>query len=233
MTQRWVVCLKHGTKYSSEYVNKLYSMTKRHSTMPFNFACITENAHGLDPNIKIIPLPQDNKLSGWWYKPYVFSTEIPIDGTILFLDLDLVIVRNFDYLWTYEPEKFCIIRDFARSRVKHWHKFNSSVFRLEKGQHAHVWNNLISDYSPVKKMHGDQDWIYNQITKNFSFWPDQWIQSYRWEVRSKSELVGVNSGRRFSTVKNPKVDYETSILVFHGDPKPSEVKDPIIIDNWR
>lgn len=233
MKEKWIVCLKHGTKYSSEYVNKLYNMTKRHSTMPFNFACITENSQGLDSNIHIIPLPKDIILSGWWYKPYVFSSELPIDGTILFLDLDLVIVNNIDYLWTYEPEKFCIIRDFARSRIKQWSKFNSSVFRLEKGQHSKVWDNLVSDSTITKRMHGDQDWIYNQITKNFSFWPDQWIQSYKWEVRSKNELVGVNSGRRFVNVANPRINQGTSILVFHGDPKPEHVQDPIIIDNWK
>lgn len=208
-------------------------MSKRHSTVPFTFACITENPQGLDANIHIIPLPAYDKLQGWWFKPYVFSNEIPIDGTILFFDLDLVIVKNFDYLWTHEPNKFCIIRDFARSRIKHWTKFNSSVFRLEKGQHAHVWDNLISDFNALKKMHGDQDWIHLQIKSNYAYWPDQWIQSYKWEIRSKSDLVGVNSARRFSDVKNPSIARDTSILVFHGDPKPDQVKDPIIVDNWR
>ena len=33
-TKNFIVCLKHGTKYSSEYVNKLYNMVKRHCTIP-------------------------------------------------------------------------------------------------------------------------------------------------------------------------------------------------------
>jgi hypothetical protein len=39
--------------------------------------------------------------------------------------------------------------------------------------------------------------------------------------------------RVFRDVVNPDIDARTKILVFHGDPKPSEVKDPIIVDNWR
>lgn len=233
MTQKWIVCLKHGTKYTSDYVNKLYNMTKRHSTVPFNFACLTENPTDLHSDIKVLSLPDHNILSGWWYKPYVFSQEIPLDGTLLFFDLDVVIVKNFDYLWTFEPGNFCIIRDFARSRIKQWDKFNSSVFRLEKGSRPEVWNNLISDLTNVNKYHGDQDWIYKEIRKNYNYWPDNWIQSYKWEVRSKKELVGLNQQRRFSTVSNPVINHDTSILVFHGNPKPDEVRDPIIVDNWQ
>ncbi len=110
---KWILCLKHGTKYSAEYVNKLYNMTTRHSSVPFKFACITENADGLDPNITVIPIPKYS-VSGWWYKPWVFSSELPINGTILFLDLDIVVIKNIDSLWDFQPGKFCIIRDFNR-----------------------------------------------------------------------------------------------------------------------
>jgi len=69
----YVVCLKHGTKYSSEYVNKLYSMVSRNLTIPFKFVCLTENSSGLDKNIEHIPLYLDPRLTGWWYKPYFFN----------------------------------------------------------------------------------------------------------------------------------------------------------------
>lgn len=231
MTERWIVCLKHGTKYSADYVNKLYNMTRRHSSVPFKFACITEDSNGINPEIKIIPIP-DFKLEGWWYKPWVFSEEFPLNGTILFLDLDLVIVNNIDNLWSYSPNKFCIIRDFTRSTIKSWEKFNSSVFRFEKGTHTNVWSNLIKDINQTRRMHGDQDWIYSQITAGYELWPDEWIQSYKWEIRDRNDVVRENGKRFFKNVVNPKVDPKTSILVFHGDPKPDQVQDPIIVQNW-
>jgi hypothetical protein len=32
-----IVCLKHGTKYNSDYVNRLYNMVQRNLTIPFKF----------------------------------------------------------------------------------------------------------------------------------------------------------------------------------------------------
>jgi len=229
---KWIVCLKHGDKYNSDYVNKLYNMTKRHCTLPFNFACITENSIGINSDVHIIPTPKA-KISGWWYKPWVFSKDIPIDGTLLFLDLDLVIVKNIDNLWTYNPNSFCIIRDFNRKHINGFNKFNSSVFRLEKGSLHHVWENFARDWRQANQMHGDQDWIFRQIKHNFNYWPDEWIQSYKWEIRNRTDLILNNNKRIFREIANPTIMNETSILVFHGDPKPEDVQDPIIVDNWK
>ena len=55
-TKNYVVCLKHGSKYSSEYVNKLYNMCKRHLTVPYEFVCFTDDLRGIDANIKTITL---------------------------------------------------------------------------------------------------------------------------------------------------------------------------------
>jgi len=163
----------------------------------------------------------------------VFSSELPLEGTIIFLDLDIVIIDNIDSLWTYNPGRFCIIRDFNRSSIRDWSKFNSSIFKFEKGNFQFVWDNLIKDITVTRKMHGDQDWIYSQIRNNYQFWPDEWIQSYKWEIRNRNDVIKVGLKRQFKEVANPKVDPRTKILVFHGDPKPDEVKDPIIVDNWQ
>lgn len=229
---KWFVCLKHGNKYSSTYVNKLYNMVKRHCTLPVGFACITEDASNLNQDIKVIPLPRQPQLQGWWFKPWVFSAEFPLEGTIIFLDLDIVIIDNIDNLWFHHPGKFCIIRDFNRSNIKDWNKFNSSIFKFEKGSCNFIWDNLIRDVSVTKKMHGDQDWIFSQMRHHYQFWPDEWIQSYKWEIRNRNDVVRVGMKRQFKDIANPKIDPRTKILVFHGDPKPDDVQDPIIVDNW-
>lgn len=206
-------------------------MTTRHMTVPHGFACITEDPTGLHPDIRVIPTPK-GKVSGWWYKPWVFSKDIPLEGTLLFMDLDIVVIGNIDNLWTHFPGKFAIIKDFNRSLVKGWEKFNSSIFRLEKGQLPHVWENLAADWKHTTRMHGDQDWIYMQIKKDFVFWPDEWIQSYKWEIRNRNDIVRVNNKRGFKDIANPVIRPETTILVFHGDPKPNEVQDPVVVQNW-
>ena len=44
----YVVCLKHGEKYSADYVNKLHSMVSRNCSIPFEFICFTENTKGIN-----------------------------------------------------------------------------------------------------------------------------------------------------------------------------------------
>lgn len=234
MSNKSVICLKHGVKYNADYVNRLYSMVTRHSSYDINFYCITEDPSNLNSNIKVLSLPTNLPLQGWWYKPYVFSKNFPVDGDLLFIDLDVVIIKNIDCFWTYEPNKFCIIRDFTRSQIADWKRFNSSIFRLNSKSLPSVWDNLIKAPEQAKRMHGDQDWIYDQVKSNFAYWPDEWCQSYKWEVRSRNEIVGVGRQRKFSTIlKEPKIKSDTKILVFHGDPKPEQVKDPIVVDNWQ
>lgn len=231
--QRNVICLKYGDKYSADYVNKLHHMVRRHTTGDVGFYCVTENPIGLDPTIKVITLPQISGLQGWWYKPFIFSKDFPVKGKLLFLDLDIVIIKNIDCFFEYTPTKFCIIRDFTRSMNPSWTRYNSSVFRLDSESLDYVWSSLVKDTSATRRLHGDQDWLYEKIKENVQFWPDEWCQSYKWEIRSRGEIVGVGRQRNFATVlKEPKIQSETRILVFHGDPKPEQVKDPIVVDNW-
>ena len=37
----------------------------------------------------------------------------------------------------------------------------------------------------TKRLHGDQDFMFKEI-HNHNFWPDEWIQSYKWEMRDRS-----------------------------------------------
>lgn len=123
-----IVCLKWGNKYSSEYVNKLNNMCKRHTQQNIKFHCFTENTNGIDKDITTHPLPDIPRVQGWWYKPWFFSNELPFRGTLLFLDLDVVICDNLDKFFDYEPTKdFVVIRDFNRSMRARWDRINSSV----------------------------------------------------------------------------------------------------------
>ena len=232
----YVVCLKYGTKYSAEYVNRLYNGVKRNLTIPFEFVCFTEDSNGIDPNIRVEPLPLIPGVTGWWYKPMFFKPNLGLNGTILFFDLDVVVFRNIDNLFTYEPNKFCIIRDFNRHVIRNYNKFNSSIFRLTTGMHQHVYNDFVKNPSLlIKRFHGDQDWIRVAVKDGeYAYWPDEWIQSYKWEMRGKPRYDRQPRGQRdFETPADPKILDATSVAVFHGDPNPHNCKDQWVIDNWR
>ena len=233
--QYQILCLKHGTKYSADYVNKLYNMVQRNCTLDFDFWCLTEDTKGLNPNIKTLPLPSG--LAGWWCKPYIFSQDLPINGTILYTDLDVVISGNIDKLFTYQPGHWCTIRDFTRAMRPKWHKYNSSVVRFTRGQLHHVWDGFNKDKQNIqRKFFGDQDWLF-EATRNSQamLYPDSWILSWKWEVRHSKEFAagGAKGNRKFKHIENVKPRIECCITVFHGDPNPHNCEDPWVIDNWK
>lgn len=231
--KKTIVCLKWGQKYPSQYVNTLFNMCRRHSTVPFNFVCLTESPLNLSPEIIIKPLPRIN-LIGWWYKPYVFSNELGLRGDVLFLDLDLVIFDNIDKLWTYNPNGFTIIRDFTRHMSPAWQKFNSSVFRFTAENYYWIWDYFLKNYRTITpKHHGDQDFLYTMLKDRAQHWPDSWIRSYKWEMRDKSDLSVINNKRNFVEDRSPRIDPEACIAVFHGEPNPADCKDRWVVENWK
>jgi len=229
-----VICLKHGNKYGPIYVNNLYSMIERHLTVPHRFICFTDRPDGITPKIEIRMLPSGKELSGWWWKPYIFKDDhFPSGDTNLFFDLDMVIVRNIDNLITHMPGQFLGLRDVGRVWNRGVDKLGSAVLRWQSGTYGNIWSNLVADTAQTKKMTGDQDWIWNLHKNSVKFFPDKWIISYKWEARTKDELVRINGRLNFRNIRNVELDPTTSILAFHGTPDPHEVADPIIVDNWR
>lgn len=234
--QNYVLCLKHGDKYSAKYVNTLYSMVKRNLTIPFTMVCLTDNTNGIDKDILCLKLPSE--LTGWWCKPYMYSADLPLakNSTILYMDLDVVISGNLNKLFDYEIDKWCVIRDFTRAMQPNWQKYNSSVIRFQLGQLHSVWATFRSDPQKIIKSHfGDQDWLYTSTHQNnpATLWPDEWIRSWKWEIRKDRNLQSGSKGnRKFTQIEDVVPPSECCITVFHGDPNPHNCEDPWVKNNW-
>ena len=216
-----VVCVKWGNKYISKYANVLHDMVKRNTTVPYEFHCITDDPKGLDPHIKVIPLPNDPWIKTWWSKLWMFGGHFPLQGNILFFDLDLIVFRNIDNLFTYDPDKFMIIRDFNRCRVPDWKLSNSSVMRWKAGTLNYLWDEFVANPGKImQNNHGDQDWITKRAKNDINHWPDDWIRSYKWEmIGMKDTKLLSKDGRKF--FRTPAVvKEENRVAVFHGEPKP-------------
>lgn len=230
--QNYVLCLKHGDKYSSQYVNTLYSMVKRNLTIPFTMVCLTDNKQGIDSDILCLDLPKE--LTGWWCKPYMYSADLPLNGTILYMDLDVVVSGNLNKLFDYEPDNWCVIRDFTRAMQPQWEKYNSSVVRFKVGQLHNVWAEFRKDPQKIIRSHfGDQDWLWTAAKGTAKLWPDEWIRSWKWEIRKDRHLQsGTKGNRKFRTVEDVVPPDDCCICVFHGDPNPHNCDDPWVRNNW-
>ena len=232
----YIVCLKHGTLYSADYVNRLYNMVKRNCTLDYEFVCLTDDPKGINSNVKILPLP--GGIAGWWCKPYMFSKDLPLNGTVLYMDLDVVISSNIDKLITWQPNQWCTIRDFTRVMRPKWQKYNSSVVRFKTGALDFVWTEYEKNKVEIqRRLHGDQDWLWEATRhKQAMLYPDSWVQSWKWEVRKDKTFKpgGLRGRRTFNKIDNlAKPNIECSICVFHGDPNPEMVEDKWVVDNWH
>jgi hypothetical protein len=101
------------------------------------------------------------------------------------------------------------------------------------GTQTHIYQQFNNNPNEAQKLQGDQDWIWKTSKDRIKFWPIEWILSYKWEIRSREELVLKDGKRNFKSVTNPRIPKNCSVCVFHGDPNPHDVLDPYVIDNWR
>ena len=208
--------MKWGSRYGSDFVNKLNSSIKRHTSKPTKLICFTDESNGIDADVIIKPLPNIKlpetisltpwrKLSVWQYPLY------SLEGDILFLDLDLVITGNLDRFFDYKPGYYCVIENWTQIGENIG---NTSCFRFPAGKYEFVFNQF--QKNPVKiwkKYRIEQIYLSSQI-KDQVFWPTDWCKSF------KHNLLPRWPFRIWKPAKLPK---ETSIVAFTGKPDPDDV----------
>lgn len=239
-----VCCVKWGTKYPPHYVNRLRSMVARRLASPHDFVCLTEDPAGLDPGIETITLPEG--FSGYWNKISLFKQELfPRETTILYFDLDIVIVGPLDFLLD-DPGGLFVVRDWGTFGGS----FNSSVMRFEAGGYSFIYERFrprAEEIVASGNFIGDQDWIYAQVQGEAKSFRAGKIVSYKKDLRShvcpQARRLGLDfrwlRAPRFMTVDAPP---EAAIVVFHGKPDPEDVMDssygpwkraPFVKEHWR
>jgi len=235
-----IICLKYGSMYNVDYVNILYAMCKRNLTAPFRFFCITDNTTGLHKRIETITL--ERRLPGWWGKVQFFKPHPEISGTVLAIDLDMVVVDNIDCFFSYKPGSFCMKWDYAG------HGHSSCVMRFEAGTVNHIYQNCDltkMDYAqhnsqPRFKRHkywGDQIWITEQmVNKHVELWPKEWIPKFaidcHFDVRYNKPFASIPRPQR----KYPgqfKVPQDAKIIAFAGMHQRNERELPKIGQYWH
>jgi hypothetical protein len=229
-------CVIHGTGYDWIYVERLYSMLCRHLSRPVNLHVYTEADRPV-PSHMIKHALQDWGFGGlkksWWYKLQLFNTEHH-QGTLLYFDLDVVIANNIDWIWQLNQRHFWSIKDFKYLWKPSFTGSNTSVMWWDTMQYRHVWQAVVDQDIEffVRKYRGDQDYISDAIpVAQRRFFHTQWVKSWRWQCLDGGFDF---ASRKYLTLGTGTViDSDTSILVFHGNPKPHEITDLIIVNHWQ
>ena len=167
------------------------------------------------------------------YKIQLFNPEHHL-GPLLYFDLDTVITGNIDWIWQTPPEYLWAVRDFKHLWRPNFQGINSSVMWWDTRKYAYIWEDFKQREldSVTQQYHGDQDYITDMIPiHNRRFFDLERVKSYRWEC--------LDGGYEFSCRRygapgtGVSMTPITSIIVFHGNPKPALVTDPIIQQHWQ
>ncbi len=212
-----IICMKWGTRYGPEYVNRLYGMVARHLSVPFQLVCFTDDAGGIDERVSIrdlpaLDLPAEAPERGWNKLTTLQAGLGGLQGEALFLDLDVVIVDRIDDFFTY-PAEFAIIPD---ARLRRRMIGNSSVYRFKIGKYDDILQRFRRDFAQIRRQfRNEQAYLSAEIRKRgeLSFWPDAWCPSFKHDCMPSWPLT---------YFRDAPIPTGAKIIVFHGHPKPPD-----------
>ncbi|MEP1207507.1 MAG: hypothetical protein ABJM29_03155 [Rhizobiaceae bacterium] len=210
-----VVCMKWGTRYPAEFVNRLWSMIQRNTTRPTRLICFTEDATGIHKDVEIAPLPQINipEHVAWtpWRKLSLWQRDLAdLEGDILFLDLDMVVTGNLDDCFDYEPGSYCVIHNWTQPKLT---VGNTSLFRFPVNKYSHIFERFDADPEAVlNEFRIEQQYISARIPEQ-KFWPREWCLSFKHDLIPAWPM-------RF--LQAPQLPPTARAVAFTGRPDPDE-----------
>ncbi|MCC6734893.1 MAG: hypothetical protein IT534_02050 [Bauldia sp.] len=119
--------LRAGRKYNAEHVARLQASVARNCTIPHRFVALSD----VDVPCERIRFAHDWPI--WWSKIELFRPGVANpDGLNVYIDLDVLIVRNLDAFASY-PHRFSMMRDEwypkrANSSVMAWRGDTSFIY---------------------------------------------------------------------------------------------------------
>jgi len=204
-----VACVKHGTKYGPDYVNRLYAMVRRHLPGNWRFVCLTDDAEGLRPEIGTIDI-SDIGLQGWWTKLALFDPRTPFaDPTVFYLDLDTVVVGDLGFIEDLKVGFHILEHSFNPG-------FNSSVMLFDRSFAAPVYERFAR--SDLDRLTGDQDWL-EECMPGIDIFPRTPVRIYK-SLEPDLDAAGLaRTGAK--------------IVTFPTVPKPHQVLTGWVPEHWR
>lgn len=205
-----VACvLRSGGVYDAEWARKLRDGVERHLTLPHRFLCLS------DVEVPCERIPLEHNWPGWWSKIELFNGKLPTP--CLYLDLDTIITGSLDELFKC-PYDFAMLRNFNNPEM-----VGSGV----------MWFNKVPTKVYEKFIKQPEAYIaHHKRVENGSYCGDQ---AFVWDALGrKVDLItdsfnNIKSYKRHCRKALPK---DTSIVCFHGHPRPCSVSDEWVKENW-
>lgn len=212
-----IACVRTGTKYGIEYVERLRDMVRRHLPLEHDMVCLTDQPETV-PGVRMIYLNYP-ELSGWWAKMVLFSFQSNNPHRLLYFDLDTVIVDDLTPLATIQCD-FAICENFTKLAAHpDWPcNYGSCVMLMPPGFGAEIWEPF--SYARQVWMQacpkGDQQAIEQ-------LWPNA---IYLQNILPPGYFVG----RRDFTDEKPE---GAAVMIFAGKHKPHNTPHTWLREAWE
>jgi hypothetical protein len=212
-----IICIKWGTKFGPEYVNRLHAMIARNITPPFRLFCFTDDGAGLHPDIAVRPLPVFEyeapvKTRGKWPKSRLWGHLGDVTGVVLFLDLDVIITGSLDPFFTFgDPDDTILGRNPNTPLEK---LGQTSVYRMKVGNLAPLQEIFRADPQGVADTYKyEQRFVTRNAPGGVKFWPRGWLAHFRMHCVPPFPL---------NYVKEPSLPKNSRIVIFAGNLNPPD-----------
>lgn len=212
-----IVCFWWG-HWGKEYVERLQRMFSRHTKITHSFVCFTEHVKESvrEGDIEYKPIPDYVvRWRGNLTKFFVYKPDNGLSGRVIMVDLDSVLVGDMGTMLSYNG-KWCGIKSAKGSK----HHIGGGLVSFDHSKCSWLWyavKNQIEMWTKITQ--GGERFVYKQLIPSADVWqtlyPGQLVR-YKKDIRHKKELP---DGACF--------------VAFHGSPRPHQIKDNWIKDNWK
>lgn len=213
-----ILCIKWGTRYGPEYVNRIYGMVVRNITPPFEVICFTDDRSGIRQEVRCFDLPDlgcpvPTNAPGKFCKLALWNADLfGLAGTALFLDLDIVVTGSLDDLFDYgSPDDVILARNWVRPFER---LGQTSVFRFPIGKHGYMLENFRADPENLAARYQfEQRYVTHCVRGGVKFFPSRWIRHFR------KDCLGPWPLRFLRPAVLPR---DARIVMFPGKPDPAD-----------
>ncbi|MBM9594238.1 glycosyl transferase [Roseitranquillus sediminis] len=213
-----VISIKWGKRYGAEYPNRLFAAVSRHLSPPFRFICFTDDPTGLVEGIEAMPLPPlDCEMPvntlGKWGKARLWSERLGgLTGTVLFIDLDVVILSSLDPLFEFGEANDVVL---ARNPNTPFERLGqTSIYRMPVGRLASLKADFEADPQGVAdRFRFEQRFVTRRAPDGVRFWPRGWVAVYKWHCIPPFPL---------NYVRTPRPPRKAKVVIFPGPLNPPD-----------
>ena len=220
---------RYRETYTAEHVNIFAAMVKRNLQLEHEIVCITDDAAGINKDVRVIPIWDDLAVYGYCYRRLkLFDRKISgaFSNRIVSMDLDCVILKDITSL--FDNNHDFMIWDSGNS------SYCGSMFMFNKGTYSYLWDNFdVKDLTWSVDMGGwsvgkSDRWVHVPSVKaGFRVGSDQAYISYKvGKVPVWKKQDGIYNFRKLNSLPN-----NAKIVFFPGKHDPTH-KELYTLNPW-